>query len=197
MNIFTIEFFGAAIGLVYIFLEYRASWWLWIAGIVMSWFYIYIFAKANCYAWAFTYLYYFGANIYGIIAWKRNKSGSSQSGITTLPKKYYPIVSIIAILFTLILFFILKKYTNTLIPVSESLSTALSIIGMWLLAKKYLQHWIMWMIVNTIYAIANLWLELYFSAVLFTVYFIVSVMGYIRWCKLAEYKPYTERKELD
>jgi len=180
----TIEILGATIGLVYIVLEYRASWWLWIAGIVMSLFYIYIWATVNCYAWALTYLYYLGANVYGIIVWKKNSSENSCSGISNLPKKYYPVLYSIVLLFTVLIFFVLKRYTDTLIPVSEAFSTALSVIGMWLLAKKYLQHWYVWLVVNAIYAIANLWLGLYFSALLFAVYFVVSVMGLVRWRKL-------------
>jgi nicotinamide mononucleotide transporter len=181
----TIELLGAAIGLVYIFLEYRASWWLWIAGIVMSLFYIYIFAKVNCYAWAVTYLYYLGANIYGMVVWKRNNSESSDSGISNLPKKYYSRLLAIIVLLTVFITFILIRFTDTVIPISESFSTALSVIGMWLLAKKYLQHWIIWMVVNAIYAIANLWIGLYFSSLLFAVFFVVSVMGFVRWSKLA------------
>ena len=185
MNIPTIELLGALIGLAYIVLEYRASWWLWIAGIVMSLFYIYIYAKVNCYAWALTYLYYLGANIYGIIVWKSKNTENPYSGISNLPKKYYLRLTIIVGLVTLFTFFILQKYTDTKIPISESFSTALSVIAMWLLAKKHLQHWVLWMVVNAIYAIANWWLDLYFSSILFTVFFVVSVMGLVRWRKLA------------
>jgi len=185
LNFEQIELLGAIIGLVYLFLEYRASWWLWIAGMVMSLFYIYIFAKVNCYAWALTYLYYLGANIYGIVVWKKSNAEGSDSGISNLPKKYYPILASIILVLSFLIFFILKRYTDTQIPVSEAFSTALSVVGMWLLAKKYLQHWYIWLIVNAIYAIANLWLGLYFSAILFAVYFGVSVLGLVRWRKLA------------
>ena len=182
----TVELLGAIIGLAYLFLEYRASWWLWIAGMVMSLFYIYIFAKVNCYAWALTYLYYLGANIYGIIIWKRNCSENSDSGISNLQKKYYARLLVLAFLLTIFIFFIITGHTETEIPVSESFSTALSVIGMWLLAKKYIQHWCVWMVVNAIYAIANLWMGLYFTALLFVVYFVVSVLGFVRWRKLAK-----------
>ena len=185
MNLSLIELLGATIGLAYVILEYRASWWLWIVGMVMSLFYIYIYAKVNCYAWALTYLYYLGANVYGIIIWKKNDNEDPYSGISNLPKKYYPILVGIVFLFTILIFFILRRYTDTLIPVSEAFSTALSVIGMWLLAKKYLQHWYVWLVVNAIYAIGNLWLGLYFSAILFAVLFIVSVMGLVRWGKLS------------
>ena len=151
----------------------------------MSLFYLYIFAKVSCYAWALTYLYYLGANIYGIIIWKRNSAENSDSGISNLPKKYYSRLLALTFLLTLFIFFIITKYTDTEIPVSESFSTALSVVGMWLLAKKYLQHWCVWMVVNAIYAIANLWMELYFTALLFAVYFVVSVLGFVRWRKLS------------
>jgi len=180
-----IEFFGAVVGLVYIVLEYRASWWLWIAGMIMSLIYIYIFARVHCYAWAATYLYYLGANVYGIMVWKRNENENSDFCTSNLPKNYYSKLTVIVLLLTIFIFLIVKRYTDTQIPVCESFSTALSVVGMWLLAKKYLQHWYCWMVVNAIYAIANLWLGLYFSAILFAVYFVVSVMGLTRWRKLA------------
>ena len=180
-----LELVASLIGIVYIILEYRASWWLWIAGMVMSLFYIYIFAKVNCYAWSLTYLYYLGANIYGIVVWKKNSATDSFSGITHLPKKYYSKLTGIIILLTIFLFFIIHRYTDSVIPVSESFSTALSVVGMWLMAKKYVQHWYVWLVVNAIYVMGNLYQELYFSAILFMVYFLVSILGLLRWRKLA------------
>ena len=180
-----IELLGAIIGLVFIFLEYRASSWLWVAGIIMSLFYIYIWYQADCLAWTLIYLYYLGANIYGVVVWLKNSNKNSDSGISNLPKKYYPILSIIIVLLTFIIFFVVYKFTDSKIPISESFSTALSVVGMWLLAKKYLQHWNIWMVVNPITALGSLYLGLYFSAALFTVYFVVSIMGFVHWRKLA------------
>ena len=119
------------------------------------------------------------------MAWKKNSGEVPYSGISNLPKKYYPILVGIVFLFTVLIFFVLRRYTDTLIPVSEAFSTALSVVGMWLLAKKYLQHWYVWLVVNAIYAIGNLWLGLYFLSFLFAVYFVVSVMGLVRWRKLS------------
>jgi nicotinamide mononucleotide transporter len=180
-----IELLGAIIGLAYIILEYCASWWLWIAGIVMALFYIYIFYNVDCYAWTLIYLYYLGANIYGIIAWKKNSGKNFETGISNLPKKYYLPLGVIIVMLLPLIFIIVLKFTDSQIPVSESVTTALSIIGMWLLAKKYLQHWNIWMIVNPITALGSFYIGLYFSGVLFTIYFVVSIMGFIRWRKLA------------
>jgi len=181
----SIELLGAIIGLVFIFLEYRASSWLWIAGIVMSLFYIYIWYQADCLAWTLIYLYYLGANIYGLIVWMKNSGETSESGISNLPKKYYLLLSVIIVLLTPVIFIIVSRFTDTKIPISESFSAALSVVGMWLLAKKYLQHWNIWMIVNPVTALGSLYLGLYFSGGMFAVYTVVSVMGFVRWRKLA------------
>jgi nicotinamide mononucleotide transporter len=126
-----------------------------------------------------------GANIYGIVVWKKNSSDNYNSGISNLPKKYYFLLSIVVVVFTLILYYVLKEFTITRIPVSESFSTALSVVGMYLMAKKYLQHWNIWMIVNPITALGSLYLGLYFSAALFAIYFVISIMGLVRWRILA------------
>jgi nicotinamide mononucleotide transporter len=151
----------------------------------MSLFYIYIFYREDCLAWALIYLYYLCANISGIAVWKKNNNENSNSGISNLPKKHYLPLSVILVSFSLFLYFILKEYTDTRIPVCESFSTALSVIGMYLLAKKYLQHWNIWLVVNPITALGSLYLGLYFSAILFAVYFLVSILGLVRWRKLS------------
>ena len=185
MNISIIELFGAIIGLVFVILEYRASSWLWVAGIVMSLFYIYIWYQADCLAWTLIYVYYLGANIYGVVVWLKKNNKNSESGISNLPKKYYLPLSIIIVLFSCILYFVLKNYTKTEIPISESFSTALSVVGMWLLAKKYLQHWNIWMVVNPITALGSLYIGLYFTAILFAICFVISILGFVHWRKLA------------
>jgi nicotinamide mononucleotide transporter len=185
MPISIIELLGAIIGVTFIILEYRASWWLWIAGIIMSLFYMYIFYNENCYAWTLIYLYFLGANIYGVIVWKKNSTASASSGITNLPRKYYPVLALLALLLTLFIYLVISNYTDTRIPVSESFTTALSVIGMWLLAKKYVQHWNIWMVVNPITALGSWWVGLHFIAFTFAVFFVVAAMGLVKWRKLA------------
>lgn len=186
MNLSPIELAGALIGLVYIFLEYKASKYLWFAGIVMSLFYIWIFADANCYAWAATYFYYLCANIYGIYCWSKKTNKEEQIEISNLPTHLFPKLLMIICLISILFFYIIELFTDSKIPVSESVSTALSIVGMWLLAKKYVQHWYVWLLVNAIYIFANLYIGLYFTAILFTIYFVVSIFGLYKWQQLVK-----------
>ncbi len=177
-----IEIAGAIIGFTYLYYEYKASPKLWWAGIVMSLFYIYIFATSHLMAWTATYLYYLGANIYGLIVWR--KSSDEPLVIRSIPKRELGWAVVVTVGLTLLLYPILTHFTESTIPVSESVSTALSVVGTWLLTKKYIQHWMAWMVVNALYTMANFAVGLYPTALLFLAYFLVSIMGLIHWRKM-------------
>ena len=151
----------------------------------MSVAFIFVFAKSACYFWAATYFYYFFADVYGLVLWKKNKKHTENQyvGIKRTPLKYYLPLLLIFIILSIPIGYISKYTLESPIPMGEAISTALSIVAMWLLAKKYLEHWLLWIIVNLFYAILNFSIELYPTALMFTVYLIVAIMGYWKWRK--------------
>jgi len=180
-----VEIFGSVVGLFYIYYQYKASSKLWIVGILMSLAYIFVFTKTLCYFWAATYLYYLLAAIYGLVLWRKNDTPTKNQydGITRCPRKYFlPLFLIFSILSVVIAYFA-KAMLDSPIPIGEAISTALSVVAMWLLAKKYLEHWLLWIVVNLFYAVLNFTLELYPTALMFTVYLVVAILGYFKWKK--------------
>ena len=184
-----IEIIGAAIGLIYLFLEYKANVWLWPAGIVMSLFYVVIFFHGKFYADAAVYLYYIGANTYGLLKWTQSKRQSltgdgneaKELTITHVPaNKILPIAATAIALWGL-LYWILSTFTDSPIPLGDAFTTAFSIVAMWMLAQKYLEQWLLWIIVNVVSTALYFWKGLYPTAILFIVYVIVAVLGYFRW----------------
>ena len=85
-----------------------------------------------------------------------------------------------------ILYFILKQFTDSPLPAGDSFTTALSIIAMWMLAQKYLEQWVLWILINVVSTILYFWKGLYPTGVLFIVYVVVAVLGYIKWKKMME-----------
>ena len=184
-----IEIIGAAIGLIYLFLEYKANVWLWPAGIVMSLFYVVIFFHGKFYADAAVYLYYIGANTYGLLKWTQSRRQSltgDGNEAKELAIKHVPANKILPIAATAIalwglLYWILSTFTDSPVPLGDAFTTALSIVAMWMLAQKYLEQWLLWIIVNVVSTALYFWKGLYPTAILFIVYVIVAVLGYIRW----------------
>ena len=186
-----IEIIGAVIGLIYLFLEYKASVWLWPVGIVMSLFYVGIFFHGKFYADAAVYLYYIGANTYGLLAWTRSRrrelpadsTDSSEIPITHTPKKQILPLAAIAIALWGLLYWILSTFTDSNVPLGDAFTTALSIVAMWMLAQKYLEQWMLWIVVNIVSTALYFWKGLYPTGILFIVYVIVAILGYFRWRK--------------
>jgi nicotinamide mononucleotide transporter len=83
-----------------------------------------------------------------------------------------------------ILSIIAQKFTDSPIPIPEGISTAMSFVAMYLLAKKYMEHWLIWIVVDLFYIVYNAYLGLYGTTILFVVYTIVAVFGYFKWRKL-------------
>ncbi len=182
-----IEYIGVAIGLAYLFLEYKASLWLWPVGIVMSLFYIVIFFQSKFYADAGVYTYYLGANLYGLIEWKRNsritEKETTEMPITHMPKSKILPLTLIGIAIWVALWFLLSRLTDSPVPLGDSFTTALSVVATYLLAKKHIEHWWLWVVVNLVSTALYAWKGLYAMTGFFAFYTLVATMGYFKWRK--------------
>lgn len=182
-----IEIIGACIGLLYLYLEYKANVWLWPVGIVMSLFYVVIFFHGKFYADAAVYLYYIGANVYGLIAWRNSlrlqEEKQTVDRIIHTPKKQILPLALVSAALWLVIFFVLRSFTDSPVPWGDAFTTSLSIVAMWMLAQKQLEQWLLWVVVNAVSLCLYVWKGLYPTAVLYVVYTVVAVLGYFKWKK--------------
>ena len=182
-----IEYLGVAIGFAYLILEYKASFWLWPVGILMSLFYIVIFYQSKFYADAGIYAYYLGANIYGLIEWRRNSQKTAEETIempiTHTPKSKILPLTLIGIAIWAALWFLLSHLTDSPVPMGDSFTTALSVVAMYLLAKKHIEHWWLWVVVNLVSTALYAWKGLYAMTGFFAFYTLIAAMGYFNWRK--------------
>ncbi len=186
-----IEIIGALIGLAYLVLEYKANVWLWPVGIVMSLFYVVIYINGKFYADAGLQIYYICANIYGLALWtykKHHKTEEIESkkenfAISKTPKKRIFPIAAVALALWAGFYFILKSFTDSPVPVGDAFTTSLSIVATWMLAQKYVEQWILWIVVDVISVTLYFWKGLYPTAILYVVYVVVATMGYFNWRK--------------
>ena len=79
---------------------------------------------------------------------------------------------------------ILIQYTDSTVPWLDSFTTALSIVAMWMLARKYVEQWLIWIVVDTVSAGLYIYKGLYFTAGLYAFYAIIAYFGYKEWRRL-------------
>lgn len=181
-----LEILGTIVGIIYLILEYRASIYLWIAGIIMPAIYIFVYYNAGLYADFGINIYYLLAAVYGWIMWKwGKKEGCSDNEheltITNMPLRLYPLLSMFFVLAWLGIAYILANYTNSDVVWLDSFTTALSIVGMWMLAHKYVEQWIAWIAVDVVSSGLYIYKDLYYTAGLYAIYVIIAIFGYMKW----------------
>lgn len=180
----SLEIFGAIIGLIYLYLEYKANKWLWLFGVIMPVVYIFIFYQSKFYADMGINIYYFLASIYGWIVWTKSKNSERTTKISHTPTQFIVPLSIIGIAIFAFIAFILIRFTDSPVPYGDSFTTSVSIIGMWMLAHKYIEQWWLWFSVNIVACGLYFWKDLYYTGALFAIYAVISIFGYFKWKRM-------------
>ena len=181
-----IELCGAVLGLLYIFLEIKEKVWMWPVGIATSGFYIFVFFSAKFYADMSLQFYYVGVSIYGFYVWKYGGSKNNQKtelAITRIKLKLAIILTVISIALTAISGYLLDTYTDSPVPYWDALTTVLSIIGTWMIARKILEHWFVWIVNNAICVCLYHHKDLDLTKYLFLVYLTLAIIGLFEWQK--------------
>lgn len=185
-----LEILGTIVGLIYLWLEYRASIRLWIAGIIMPAIYIFVYYEAQLYASVGINAYYLLVSVYGFAVWRAGKKASGGTlPVTRTPAKAILPMAITGALAFLAIAWILTRYTDSDVPWIDSFTTALSIIGMWMLARKYLEQWLVWIVVDVVCSVLYVYKELYFTSALYAVYAVIAIFGYLNWKKMMAAPP--------
>lgn len=172
------------LGLLYLLLEFRASVWLWPVGIVMPIVHSVTYYKAGLYADFGMEFFYVIVAVYGFWKWMRRIPGSSKSvPITHFPASKALIggVAFVALWVGIALF--LHHFTDSTVPVLDAFTTALSIIAYWALANKWVEQWLLWLVVDAICTGLYVYKGIPFSAALYGFYTVMAVLGYRNWLR--------------
>ncbi len=183
-----VEVLAAFLGLLGIFLQIKQNAWYWFTAIVMVLLYIYVFYYSGFYADMSFQFYYLIVSIYGWVFWiKTKKYGKKETiSVSKLSLINWIIALVFSAIFFLIIYLILIKFTDSQIPLGDAFTTALSITATWLLARKILENWIFWIIVDFVSTILYVYKALYPSSILFAVLTILAVVGYFKWKKVLQ-----------
>ena len=189
------------LGLAYILLEYRASLWMWVVGFAMQALGIVLYYQKGLYADCGMEFYYLSMTVYGYWKWVRgnqrdrsfdNSADSSDPQppnlggleITHIPLRLLVRWSVIMAAVWALIYWLLVTYTNSNVPLADSFTTALSLIGIWALAHKYLEQWFIWIAVDVVTSILYFYKDIPFKASLYALYVIIAIFGYMKWRRM-------------
>ena len=182
-NITVIEWFGVLFSIVQVLLAQRNNinnYLFGIAGILLT---LYIMYSSKLYAEFTLDLYYLVMSIYGWIFWKFGKQ-QTETPITKTNNREKIITVLIVIISFVLFYFALKTYTNSDVPLWDSLVSAFAWAGMWLMAKRKIENWVLLNISNILSIPLLIHKDLYLYAALSAFLFVVAIFGYINWHKI-------------
>lgn len=179
-----LQIVGTLLGLLYLWLEYKANIWLWIVGAIMPMVHGVLYLNSGIYADAAMQLYYVVAGIYGLCVWLRGtKRAERVIPIQHTPTKWiFPLV-VVYLLLHILMYYVLSEFTDSRVPFFDSMSTALSIVAMWMLSRKLVEQWLVWLVVDMISVGLYLYKGIPITAMLYTLYCALAIAGYMRWRK--------------
>lgn len=182
-NTTLLEVVAVAFGLMSVWFAKQEKILVYPTGIINVLIYVYICYFAKLYADMGINAFYFIMSVYGWYNWSKVYKNNTKTAISknTLKQNIYYIIATIGFFF--ILFYILSNFTDSDVPVWDSITTAIFIIGMWLMALKKLENWIAWIIGNAISIPLYAYKGLVLTSFQYSVFLALAIAGYIAWIK--------------
>ena len=176
------EIVAAALAITYLILAMQQNILCWAAWIISSIMYLFVMFSAGLYMESGLQIFYIVMGIYGWIQWN-NRSSNNSLTVST-----WPIINHIYILLILIFLvtfsgLILSNLTEAVSPYIDAFTTWGAIIATYMVAKKILENWYYWFVVDSVSVFLFLSRELYTTALLFSIYIILVIFGFIAWRK--------------
>lgn len=183
------EWVAVVFGIASVYLGVRESVWNWPTGIINVSMYIYIFLNAKLYADMGLQVFYIVISFYGWWNWLYGGANHSELRVTRLSRRMAMILPVAGALGALALGWFLHQTTDAALPYVDSTLTVASLIAQYLMTKKVLENWLIWVTADVGYIGMYIYKELYPTAFLYAVFLVLATMGWFEWKRSWQRQP--------
>ena len=190
IHLVVLEIIALVFGILSVVFSKLNNIWVYPTGIISTLLYVYILEYYGLLGDMLINVYYFSMSIYGWYIWTRKVDGEHVTPITRttkLEKKKSAGIFIATLIGIALIYEIFDKW-EAWYSYTDILTTAIFFVGMWLMAKKKIENWTLWIIGDIISVPLYFYKGLMFSAILYLILTIIAIYGYFSWKKLL-YKP--------
>ena len=177
------EFTAVFFGIISVLYSRKENILVYPTGIISTIFYTWFcFVWWNLYAEGSLNFYYTIMSIYGWWVWSKNKDGLSLPA-TYNTKKDWMISGLFFFISWVVLYFVLKRFTNSTVPFADSFASATAYTGMWQMARKKVENWLWWILTNTVSIPLYFYKGAVFTSLQYVVFLVLAIMGWVEWRK--------------
>jgi nicotinamide mononucleotide transporter len=177
-----LEWLGTISGFACVYLAAKEHILNWPVAIVSISAYAILFFDYKLYGDSALQLYFLGTSVYGWYYWVKNKQGN-ETPVVVLGKKGILLTILSVAVLSILMGLLLDYYTDTNVPYADGFCTSLSFVAQFLMTRKILQNWVLWIIVDICYVPLYLYKSLYLTAVLYVLFLVLATIGYVSWKK--------------
>ena len=178
-----LETLAVALGISYLLLAMRENSLCWYCAFFSTAIYVYIFGDVSLYMESALNVYYMGMAVYGWLQWQ--KGGANHSGVEIVrwTAKHHIICVLVILIASVISGYLLSVNTDARLPYLDSFTTWASVLTTVMVARKVLENWLYWIVINSVSIYLYIDRDLDQTAAMFTLYLVLSVLGYVVWKK--------------
>jgi nicotinamide mononucleotide transporter len=177
-----LEFVAVVFGIISVLFSRKENILVYPTGIINTVLYTWFcFGWWGLYAEGSLNFYYTAMSIYGWYAWSKKSNGGEALQITPNNKKDWTISISFFVVAWVLLFFILKTYTKSTVPIGDSFASATAYTGMWQMARKKIENWMWWTLTNLVSVPLYFSKGAVFTSVQYIIFLILAIIGWIEW----------------
>jgi nicotinamide mononucleotide transporter len=181
-----LEALAALFGVVSVYLSVRQNIWSWPTAIVNVALYTVVFYQSRLYADMGLQVIYVVLSFYGWYQWLYGGKNRTELQVSRTPRRVAFLLIVIGVAAAGSLGSLLHRTTNAALPYLDSATTATSLVAQWMMTRKLLENWLVWVAVDVVYIGMFIYKSLYITAGLYLVFLILSATGYFRWRRSLE-----------
>ena len=179
-----LESLAVVTAIMYLILAAKEDVRCWYAALISSILYFYIMLQAGLLMEGGHQIFYVFMAVYGWMQWKDTNNKTSSLKISSWNKTTHLIIISFVITLSLISGIFLEKFTNAALPFLDALTTWGAIASTYMVAKKVIENWFYWFVIDSISIYLFISRELFLTAFLFLIYLVIIIYGYRSWKKL-------------
>ena len=175
------EVLAVITGIISVYLSTRENIWSWPTALVNVALYFVVFYETKLYADMGLQAVYFALSLYGWYEWLYGGENRTELRVSRTARSLGVRLAIIGIACAAILGTLLARFTDAALPYIDSATTSTSLVAQWMMTRKILENWAVWVAVDVVYIAMFIFKRLYLTAGLYAVFLVLAVMGYVQW----------------
>jgi nicotinamide mononucleotide transporter len=180
------ELLGFITGAICVWLQVKEKVWNWPAGIANNIFYIVVFWRSGLYADSLLQWIYIAISVYGWWNWLRGGAAHSRLKISRTSVAATLAYAALTACGSVVFYELLRRYTNSTVPIWDGLTTAMSLTAQYMLTRKLVENWWWWIAVDVIYIALYVYKHLLLTSVLYAIFLAMCIMVLRHWKQMMD-----------